>query len=71
MNQETTMTNKTRTKIIKRYQNRKLYDTQQSCYDTLDSQIANKHEAFRLRSPIASALVRAAAKCEKYHSNSQ
>ena len=26
----------TRTKIIKRYQNRKLYDTQQSCYVTLD-----------------------------------
>lgn len=25
-----------RTKIIKRYQNRKLYDTQQSCYVTLD-----------------------------------
>ncbi len=38
MNQETTMTTKTsaRTKIIKRYQNRKLYDTQQSCYVTLD-----------------------------------
>ena len=37
MNQEA-MTNKsnTRTKIIKRYQNRKLYDTQQSCYVTLD-----------------------------------
>lgn len=31
------MTNKVnRTKIIKRYQNRKLYDTQQSCYVTLD-----------------------------------
>jgi polyhydroxyalkanoate synthesis repressor PhaR len=26
----------TKTKIIKRYQNRKLYDTQQSCYVTLD-----------------------------------
>ena len=25
-----------KTKIIKRYQNRKLYDTQQSCYVTLD-----------------------------------
>lgn len=38
MNQEAGMTNKstTRTKIIKRYQNRKLYDTQQSCYVTLD-----------------------------------
>lgn len=38
MNQENTMTGKTnmRTKIIKRYQNRKLYDTQQSCYVTLD-----------------------------------
>lgn len=37
MNQEI-MTNKpsTRVKIIKRYQNRKLYDTQQSCYVTLD-----------------------------------
>lgn len=37
MNQEM-MTNKasTRVKIIKRYQNRKLYDTQQSCYVTLD-----------------------------------
>lgn len=32
-NQE--MTNK-KVKIIKRYQNRKLYDTQQSCYVTLD-----------------------------------
>jgi polyhydroxyalkanoate synthesis repressor PhaR len=32
------MTNKpsSKTKIIKRYQNRKLYDTQQSCYVTLD-----------------------------------
>src|SRR4051812_13017622 len=32
------MTNKpnAKTKIIKRYQNRKLYDTQQSCYVTLD-----------------------------------
>ena len=38
MNQETNMTGKAnmRTKIIKRYQNRKLYDTQQSCYVTLD-----------------------------------
>lgn len=38
MNQDTMMANKanTRTKIIKRYQNRKLYDTQQSCYVTLD-----------------------------------
>ena len=38
MNQETSMTGKAsmRTKIIKRYQNRKLYDTQQSCYVTLD-----------------------------------
>ncbi len=38
MNQETVMTSKanSRTKIIKRYQNRKLYDTQQSCYVTLD-----------------------------------
>lgn len=38
MNQETTMVGKSnmRTKIIKRYQNRKLYDTQQSCYVTLD-----------------------------------
>ena len=37
MNQEV-MTNKvnSRVKIIKRYQNRKLYDTQQSCYVTLD-----------------------------------
>ena len=26
----------TKVKIIKRYQNRKLYDTQQSCYVTLD-----------------------------------
>ena len=43
VNQETTMTGKSnmRTKIIKRYQNRKLYDTQQSCYVTLDD-IANK-----------------------------
>lgn len=33
-----TMTTKpnAKTKIIKRYQNRKLYDTQQSCYVTLD-----------------------------------
>ena len=37
MNQETTIgTKSNRTKIIKRYQNRKLYDTQQSCYVTLD-----------------------------------
>lgn len=38
MNQETVMPNKAnnRVKIIKRYQNRKLYDTQQSCYVTLD-----------------------------------
>lgn len=38
MNQETAMASKSgnRTKIIKRYQNRKLYDTQQSCYVTLD-----------------------------------
>lgn len=38
MNTETNMTSKAnmRTKIIKRYQNRKLYDTQQSCYVTLD-----------------------------------
>ncbi|MEZ4870786.1 MAG: polyhydroxyalkanoate synthesis regulator DNA-binding domain-containing protein [Bdellovibrionales bacterium] len=38
MSQEATMVNKanSRTKIIKRYQNRKLYDTQQSCYVTLD-----------------------------------
>ena len=37
MNQEV-MTTKpsSKTKIIKRYQNRKLYDTQQSCYVTLD-----------------------------------
>ena len=37
MNQELgTMNKSMRTKIIKRYQNRKLYDTQQSCYVTLD-----------------------------------
>ncbi len=38
MNPETNFTGKAsmRTKIIKRYQNRKLYDTQQSCYVTLD-----------------------------------
>jgi polyhydroxyalkanoate synthesis repressor PhaR len=37
-NNETTATPKagSKTKIIKRYQNRKLYDTQQSCYVTLD-----------------------------------
>ncbi|HVK62566.1 MAG TPA: polyhydroxyalkanoate synthesis regulator DNA-binding domain-containing protein [Bdellovibrionales bacterium] len=29
-------TSSAKTKIIKRYQNRKLYDTQQSCYVTLD-----------------------------------
>lgn len=38
--QEGTLSNTSRasakTKIIKRYQNRKLYDTQQSCYVTLD-----------------------------------
>ncbi len=38
MNQETVIPSKAnnRVKIIKRYQNRKLYDTQQSCYVTLD-----------------------------------
>lgn len=37
MNQEMMGSKPTmRTKIIKRYQNRKLYDTQQSCYVTLD-----------------------------------
>lgn len=37
MNQEVMSTKaNNRTKIIKRYQNRKLYDTQQSCYVTLD-----------------------------------
>jgi polyhydroxyalkanoate synthesis repressor PhaR len=42
MNQTETMTGMKptsvngKTKIIKRYQNRKLYDTQQSCYVTLD-----------------------------------
>ena len=38
MNQEIMTTNRpnAKTKIIKRYQNRKLYDTQQSCYVTLD-----------------------------------
>ena len=38
MNQDTIVPKKvnSRTKIIKRYQNRKLYDTQQSCYVTLD-----------------------------------
>lgn len=35
MNQESAKVNN-RVKIIKRYQNRKLYDTQQSCYVTLD-----------------------------------
>lgn len=32
----TTPRSSAKTKIIKRYQNRKLYDTQQSCYVTLD-----------------------------------
>ena len=38
INQNETMTTKpnSKVKIIKRYQNRKLYDTQQSCYVTLD-----------------------------------
>ncbi len=36
MNTETNTGRNVRTKIIKRYQNRKLYDTQQSCYVTLD-----------------------------------
>ncbi len=39
MNQTDSMTSKinnNKIKIIKRYQNRKLYDTQQSCYVTLD-----------------------------------
>lgn len=38
INQNETMTVKpnSKVKIIKRYQNRKLYDTQQSCYVTLD-----------------------------------
>lgn len=37
MNQEIIVSKPSaRTKIIKRYQNRKLYDTQQSCYVTLD-----------------------------------
>lgn len=38
INQNETMTSKpnSKVKIIKRYQNRKLYDTQQSCYVTLD-----------------------------------
>lgn len=38
INQSETMTAKpnSKVKIIKRYQNRKLYDTQQSCYVTLD-----------------------------------
>lgn len=38
INQNETITSKpsTKVKIIKRYQNRKLYDTQQSCYVTLD-----------------------------------
>ncbi len=38
INQNESMTSKpnSKVKIIKRYQNRKLYDTQQSCYVTLD-----------------------------------
>jgi polyhydroxyalkanoate synthesis repressor PhaR len=38
INQNETLTSKqnSKVKIIKRYQNRKLYDTQQSCYVTLD-----------------------------------
>jgi len=36
VNQEMMTPKVNRTKIIKRYQNRKLYDTQQSCYVTLD-----------------------------------
>ncbi|MCX7978135.1 MAG: polyhydroxyalkanoate synthesis regulator DNA-binding domain-containing protein [Bdellovibrionaceae bacterium] len=38
INQTDTLTSKpsAKVKIIKRYQNRKLYDTQQSCYVTLD-----------------------------------
>ncbi len=36
MNQEVMKKSNMRSKIIKRYQNRKLYDTQQSCYVTLD-----------------------------------
>lgn len=38
INQEQTlsMASSNRNKIVKRYQNRKLYDTQQSCYVTLD-----------------------------------
>ncbi len=36
MNQEVIKKANVRSKIIKRYQNRKLYDTQQSCYVTLD-----------------------------------
>jgi polyhydroxyalkanoate synthesis repressor PhaR len=46
-NQETTSKAGARTKIIKRYQNRKLYDTQQSCYVTLDDiakMIRNKED---------------------------
>ncbi len=35
-NTERTVNTTTAPKIIKRYQNRKLYDTQQSCYVTLD-----------------------------------
>lgn len=35
-NDNLSMKNNSKTKIIKRYQNRKLYDTQQSCYVTLD-----------------------------------
>ena len=36
MNQENSVNTGLETKIIKRYQNRKLYDTRQSCYVTLD-----------------------------------
>jgi len=36
VNQEVMKKSNMRSKIIKRYQNRKLYDTQQSCYVTLD-----------------------------------
>lgn len=35
-NQDMAMESANRDKIVKRYQNRKLYDTQQSCYVTLD-----------------------------------
>ena len=36
VNQEVMKKSNMSSKIIKRYQNRKLYDTQQSCYVTLD-----------------------------------